>query len=193
MLKNKCFFCMSLSPFDSFQSRFVTYLLNCPHARSGRWWKNLTTGIQSPVLASRSESLYRLIHLGPRLFIHNTDNCILIQAAVIGLYCFYLFRRDVIVMELNRMIWYALKYRVLFVLLCCDVLGNTKVCRHHHSSCSELLKSSAINTRLRSVLYIVPEVGVAWKQENFLTAHVARTNKTHPIFPLMIYFYPLTL
>jgi hypothetical protein len=24
--------CMSLSPFDSFQSRFVTYLLNCPRS-----------------------------------------------------------------------------------------------------------------------------------------------------------------
>jgi hypothetical protein len=27
--------CMSLSPFDSFQSRFVTYLLNCPRTRPG--------------------------------------------------------------------------------------------------------------------------------------------------------------
>jgi len=32
-LKNKCCF-MSLSPFDSFQSRFVTYLLNFPRTLS---------------------------------------------------------------------------------------------------------------------------------------------------------------
>jgi hypothetical protein len=28
--------CMSLSPFDSFQSRFVTYLLNCPRIKRDR-------------------------------------------------------------------------------------------------------------------------------------------------------------
>jgi hypothetical protein len=39
--------CMSLSPFDSFQSRFVTYLLNCPRIQGRRHLVTAATSVQS--------------------------------------------------------------------------------------------------------------------------------------------------
>ena len=52
--------CMSLSPFDSFQSRFVTYLLNFPRIRP---WLHQTTSVRLWVCAPCSVSF-----LGPRVF-----------------------------------------------------------------------------------------------------------------------------